>query len=266
MNESKVEKVNIYSNVLGKEMSMLVYLPEDYNYLDFLPVLYFLHGRSGNENIMLEMDIKTKADQMIKNREIRPMIIVCPRIENSRGINSSLICKDVTVTENSNNGTINLGMYEDYFIKEVVALTDRTFNTIKDRKGRYIGGISAGGYAALHNALRHQQMFSKVGGHMPALELKLEDEDKSYYRDMDVWEKYDPICIAKNNNISPNIEVYLDAGDKDEGRFYEGCGALYKILKEKGVKAQNHIFSGNHSAEYIKSNIEKYLKFYGGLI
>ncbi|PJI07273.1 MULTISPECIES: alpha/beta hydrolase [Clostridium] len=266
MNESKIKKVSIYSNVLGKEMSMLVYIPEDYNCLDSLPVLYFLHGRSGNENIMLETDIKTKADRMIKNREIRPMIIVCPRIENSRGINSSLICKDVAVTENSNNRTINLGMYEDYFIKEVVVLTDRTFNTIKDRKGRYIGGVSAGGYAALHNALRHQQMFSKVGGHMPALELKLEDEDKPYFKDMDVWEKYDPICIAKNNNISPDIEVYLDAGDKDEGGFYEGCGVLYKILKEKGVKAQNHIFSGNHSAEYIKSNIEKYLKFYGGLI
>ena len=58
-------------------------------------------------------------------------------------------------------------------MKEVIPLTDKTFNTIKDRKGRYIGGISAGGYIALHNTFRHQNMFSKVGGHMPALELKL---------------------------------------------------------------------------------------------
>jgi len=55
-----------------------------------------------------------------------------------------------------NNRIINLGMYEDYFMKEIVPLTDKTFNTIKDRKGRYIGGISAGGYAALHNTFRHQ--------------------------------------------------------------------------------------------------------------
>ena len=64
---------------------MLVYLPKCYNSSAPLPVLYFLHGRSGNENIMFEMDINTKANRMIKDGEIKPMIIVCPRIENSRG-------------------------------------------------------------------------------------------------------------------------------------------------------------------------------------
>ncbi|MBU3135755.1 esterase family protein [Clostridium gasigenes] len=262
MNKSKVEKVNFYSDVLGKEIPMVVYLPECYNSLTPLPVLYFLHGRSGSENVMFEMDINTKADRMIKDGEIKPMIIVCPRIENSRGLNSSLSCKEVP-DPGDNNRVINLGMYEHCFIKEMVPLTDKTFNTIKDRKGRYIGGISAGGYAALHNAFRHQHMFSKVGGHMPALELELEDEDKSYYKDMGVWEKYDPIYIARNNNISSDIDVYLDSGDKDEGRFYEGCSILHKILKEKGINSRNYIFPGNHSAEYIQSNIEKYLKFYG---
>ncbi|MCB2361644.1 alpha/beta hydrolase [Clostridium estertheticum] len=262
MIKSKVEKVNFYSDVLDKEMSMSVYLPELYNNSTPLPVLYFLHGRSGNENIMFEMDINTKADRMIKDGEIKPLIIVCPRIENSRGVNSSLICKEAP-NPLDNNRIINLGMYEDYFIKEIVPLTDKTFNTIKDRNGRYIGGASAGGYAALHNTFRHQHMFSKVGGHMPALELKLEEEDKPYFKDMGVWEKYDPIYIARKNNISFDIDVYLDAGDKDEGRFYEGCSTLHKILKEKGINSQNHVFLGNHSAEYIQSNIEKYLKFYG---
>ncbi|WP_252235924.1 alpha/beta hydrolase-fold protein [Clostridium sp. CH2] len=262
MNKSKIEKVNFYSDALGKESSMLVYLPEGYSSVTPLPVLYFLHGRSGNENVIFELDIKTKADRMIKDGEIKPIIIVCPRIENSRGVNSSLIYEEISDYGN-NNRIINLGMYEDYFIKEIVPLIDKTFNTIKDRKGRYIGGASAGGYAALHNTFRHQNMFSKVGGHMPALELELEDEDKTYYKDMGVWEKYDPICIARNNNISLDINVYLDAGDQDEGKFYEGCSILYEILKEKGIKSQNHVFRGNHNVEYIKSNIEKYLKFYG---
>ena len=162
-----------------------------------------------------------------------------------------------------NNRTINLGMYEDYFIKEIIPLTDKTFNTIKDRKGRYIGGASAGGYVALHNIFRHQDIFSKVGGHMPALELELEEDAKLYYKNMGAWEKYDPIYIARNNNIYSDIDVYLDAGDKDEGKFYEGCSILHKILKEKGIKSQNNVFTGHHSVEYIKSNIEKYLKFYG---
>ena len=262
MNKSKVEKVNFYSDVLDKEMPMLVYLPECYSSLTPLPVLYFLHGRSGSENIMFEVGINTKADRMIKDGEIKPMIIACPRIENSRGLNSSLICKEVP-DPGDNSRIINLGMYEDYFMREIVPLTDNTFSTIKDKKGRYMGGISAGGYAALHITFRHQHMFSKVGGHMPALELELEEEDKPYYKELGVWEAYDPIYIARNNNIFSDIDVYLDAGDKDEGGFYEGCSILHQILKEKGINSQNYIFSGNHSAEYIQSNIEKYLKFYG---
>ncbi|GMQ64253.1 alpha/beta hydrolase [Vallitalea maricola] len=262
MNRSKVKKVNFYSEILGKEMAMLVYLPESYNSSTPLPVLYFLHGRSGNEDIMFELNINKIADQMIKDGEIKPMIIVCPRIENSRGLNSSLICKEIH-EYGHNNRIINLGMYEDYFVKEIIPMLDNTFNTIKDRKGRYIGGLSAGGYIALHSTFRHQYMFSKVGGHMPALELELEDEDKPYYENRDVWNKYNPILIARNNNISCDIEIYLDAGEKDEGRFYEGCLILHKILQDKGINSRNHIFPGNHSADYIKSNLEKYLKYYG---
>ena len=59
----KVEKVDLYSNILEKEMSMLVYLPTTYNHLDSLPVLYFLHQRRGDENIMFEIDIHTTADR-----------------------------------------------------------------------------------------------------------------------------------------------------------------------------------------------------------
>ena len=225
----KVEKVDLYSNILEKEMSMLVYLPTTYNHLDSLPVLYFLHQRRGDENIMFEIDIHTTADKLIETGKIEPMIIVCPRMENSRGVNSSIV------------------------------------KTINDRKGRYIGGASAGGYTALHNAFRHQDKFSKVGGHMPALLLELEDEYKSFYRDMNDWEKYDPLYIAKHNDISSEMKVYLDAGEKDEGRFYEGGSILHNMLKKKGVNTQNYLFPGHHNTEYVQSNVSKYLEFYGSI-
>jgi enterochelin esterase-like enzyme len=262
MNKSKVEKVNLFSEILDKEMPMVVYLPEGYDSITPLPVLYFLHGRSGSEDIMYEVEIDKIADQTMADGKINHMIIVCPRIENSRGLNSSLVCQEV-LDSSYYHRTINLGRYEDYFIKEVVPFIDKTYHTINDRKDRYIGGVSAGGYAALHLMFRNQQLFSKVGGHMPAIELKLEEEDKPYYNDLEVWEAYDPIYIASNHHITSDIKVYLDAGDKDEGRLYEGCLILHNILKEKGINTQNYIFQGNHSAEYIQSNMNKYLKFYG---
>ncbi len=50
-----------------------------------------------------------------------------------------------------------------------------------------------------------KKCFSKVGGHMPAIELTLEKEDTPYFKDTSVWEKYDPITIAKNNEISKEL-------------------------------------------------------------
>lgn len=260
MNKSKIEIKKFYSNILGKDMSMSIYLPEQYDYNMPLPVLYFLHGRSGNENIIFHLDIQKVVDEMLNLHEIKPMIIVCPRMENSRGVNSSKVCEEIDDLENENL-KINLGMYEDYFIKEVIPFIDNNYNTTKNRNDRYVGGISAGGYIALHNAFRHQNMFSKVGGHMPAIELVLEDDAKPYYKDIDTWKQYDPISIARNNNIS-NIDVYLDAGNHDEGGFYEGCSILNDILLEKKVNSQNYVFEGNHNAEYIKNNLKKYLLFY----
>jgi len=262
MSESNIKNINFHSDILDKEMGINVYLPKEYKEIGKpLPVLYFLHSRSGNESIMYDLNINVKADEMIENGKIKPLVIVCPRIENSRGVNSSSISKEVLSPGNSGI-IINVGMYEDYFIKEVIPLIDKEFNTIKTKEGRYIGGISAGGYAALHNSFRHQDLFSKVGGHMPAMELTLEEEDTPYFKDMSVWEKYDPITIAKNNEISKDIKVYLDAGNQDEGHFYEGCKVLQEILDKKQITSQNHIYEGHHNGEYIISNLEKYLEFY----
>lgn len=259
--KSKVEKIDFHSENLDKEMSMLVYLPECYNNNKPLPVLYFFHGRNGNENLLYHIEMNTIADKMINEKEIEPLIIVCPRIENSRGINSSKVYKEVA--ESGANACINLGMYEDYFINEVIPLIDMKYNTIKDRTGRFVGGVSGGGYTALHNALRHQDMFIKTGGHMPAIELILEEEDKPFFNNIETWAKYDPVSIAKNNTIMPDLKIFLDAGDEDEGRFYEGCEVLYKTLLKKGIDTQNYIYPGHHNAGYIKANLEKYLKFYG---
>lgn len=263
MGQSKVEQVNFCSDILGKEMPIQVYLPKDYSALKPLPILYFLHGRNESENIMFEIEISSKADQLIEAGSINPMIIACPRLDHSRGINSSLVYQEIIPGHGNANTIIYLGRYEDYFMKEIIPFIEKEFSTTQNKQERYIGGISSGGYAALHNAFRHQEMFSKVGGHMPALELVLDVEDEAYYREVGTWNKYDPIYIAKNNKISSDINVFLDAGDQDEGKFYEGCSILHTVLQEKDIPSQNYIFPGNHSAAYIQANMEKYLRFYG---
>lgn len=248
----------INSKILGKNMKMLIYIPPKYENIN-LPVLYFLHGKSGNESILKELAMDKTANGLIKNHTISPFIIVCPYIANSRGINSSQTYEEVQ----GRYDIVHKGLFEDYIVKEVIPFIDSHHKTIKNRKSRFIGGISAGGYAALHIGLNHQNVFSKIGAHMPAIDLKYEDEDECYFENKEMWLKYDPITIAKNKKIS-DLKVFLDCGNKDEGRFYMACKKLYEILKSKNVNVENHIFKGHHNVEYIISNLEKYYKFYGG--
>lgn len=259
MTKSTIENIKIGSKNLKKEMNVSVYLPSDYNEKDSFPTLYFHHGRNGNENILTEAELNTVADKLIANQKINSMIIVCPNLDNARGLNSSLEYKE---EKDPLGRIINNGMYEDYFINEVINEIDNKYKTIKNRTERYIGGASVGGYIALHNAFRHPHLFSKVGGHMPAIELQLEEEDKAYFQKKENWDKYDPIKIAEEMKCC-DLKVYLDAGSQDEGEFYKGCSILDKILKSRGVESQNHICEGHHNVEYIKSNMEKYMMFYG---
>lgn len=246
----------IFSKALNKKMEISLFIPSECENIK-LPVLYFLHGRTGNHKLIEQLDIENIVNKLVAEKKIKPFIIVCPDMDNSRGINSSNEYKEVQ----GKYGTVHLGLYEDYLIKEIIPYIDKNYKTICNRENRYIGGISSGGYIALHNGLRHQDLFSKIGGHMPAIDLSYADEDECYFENEEMWNKYDPITIAGNSNIN-NLKIYLDDGNNDEGKFYLACEKLYDILKEKNIDVKFNLFEGYHNAEYILSNLERYLKFY----
>ena len=234
MNNSIIDSIGIQSKTLGKMMAATVYVPANHTYS--LPVLYFMHGRSGDENIIHALDIQYVADKMIAEGRMRPMLIACPRMEDALGLNA----------------------HEDYFFNEVMPLIEQRYKISK----RFIGGCSAGGYIALNYALRHPVMFSRVGGHMPAIEESLDDEDLHYFGTRNVWEANNPLFLARQSQLSSNIKFYLDAGDKDEGGFYRGCSLLAEILKARGIQVENHLNKGHHNIQYIKDNLESYFRFY----
>lgn len=256
---STIQNLTFNSRLLNKEMAVQIYLPSK------LPsscsVLYFLHGRSGDENFLRDIGLQQTMDRLIDKELIEPMVVVAPRMDNSRGINSSI---EVEVAKDSRGVEVNRGRYEDYFISEVIPLVENKFFDQCLMKDRYVGGASAGGYAALHYAFRHPSLFSKVGGHMPALDLSFDLEDLCYFDDLETWEKYDPITIAQTSILNMDVKVYLDAGDQDEGGFYDGCKVLANVLLSHGVEVQNHIFDGHHNLAYIQCNLEKYMLFYSG--
>jgi enterochelin esterase-like enzyme len=255
-------KITISSDVLQKEMRVNVYLPKEYSRNKKYPVLYLIHGYTGNEDSWFpNLKVERKADKLIENKEIEPLIIVAPQIDNSYGINSEIF----SIENGISPSYFTKGMYEDYLYKELIPYIDANYSTIASKEGRYIGGLSMGGWVALHMAFTYTDMFSKVGGHSPAI---FTDENPDItmafiYPTEKIRDERDPIRVAENKDLT-SLRVYLDCGDNDSYQLYEGCEKLNEILKSKGVDSQYYLNAGEHDGDYWESNVENYLKFYAG--
>jgi enterochelin esterase-like enzyme len=249
--ESRVTKITVYSAALEKNMRVNVYVPANYDARKKYPVLYMLHGYTDTEDCwMPNLRLRQTADTLIAEGRIDPLIIVMPEIDNSFGINTDKII--------NMSLSFSAGSYEDYLYKDLVPYIDKNYGTIRNKSGRYVGGLSMGGFAALHLAFVHDDMFSKVGGHSPAF-----IEDMWLYPDAETRNERDPILIAGKKDLG-KLRVYLDCGDRDSFKFYVGCEKLASVLAKKGTSCEYHLNPGEHTKEYWIENSEAYLLFYAG--
>ncbi len=260
-------RIAIKSSCLNKDMNVNVYLPPGYDTAKRYPVLYFLHGYKGNENDWeKKMDLVDSAYHLFSSGAIKPFIIVTPDIENSYCINSSI--SETSAAGISTRFKPNYGRYEDYFIEELIPYIDSNYSTVANREGRYIGGLSMGGYAALHLCFSHTGLFSKAGGHSPALWIYTAAPAKAtgvtafLYPSEKLREERDPLIEAESADLS-GIKVWLDCGTRDSYGFYTGTKILYDILVSREAQVDYHAFSGGHSNSYWKTHLEEYLRFYG---
>lgn len=252
--ESIIQDKTIHSKILGGNLNLKIYIPQGYSSNEKLPVLYFLHGASGNPDTLFDsLDIKNCADSLIANKRIKPLIIVCTDTLNPLRLEESN--KTQSPYENP---------FEGYICKELIPFIDSNYNTITTKDGRFIGGISMGGFAAIQTAVHHPHIFSKAGGHSPASWL-VEYSDK----EIDNW-LYSGRQLKKNEDISTlpkragltDMRIYLDCGKDDS--IVNDIEKLFPAFKKRGIEVECHVNDGDHSSDYWKKNLEKYLIFYTG--
>ncbi len=260
---SNCRVLQCHSDRLGKDMPVTVYLPAGYDGQTSYPVLYMLHGYSGSETSWIPgLGLHTQADALTADGSIAPLILVAPGIDNSFGINSA----DRTAQLGSVPAdSLFEGRYEDYLVEELIPWVDTTFSTAADRGHRFIGGLSMGGYAALHLAFAHPDLFSRVSGHSPALFV---DEfpnglERFLYPSPALRAARDPLQQAQTADLS-GLSVWLDCGDEDSYAFYEGCALLEATLKERDIPVTYHLNAGKHDGDYWSSHAAEYLRFHAG--
>lgn len=145
---------SIYSRHLENQMgesptrAVSVYLPPGYEESNLnYPVIYFLHGFTGDNTMLSYMS--EILDYAIAVKRIRPFILVVPDQKTTYG--GSFY---------SNSGVF--GNWEDFTVDDLVDYMDKNYRTIPSKESRGITGHSMGGYGALKIAMHHPDIFNTV--------------------------------------------------------------------------------------------------------
>jgi len=133
----KLETVTTHSAAMNKDIKAMVITPDAYDTSKEYPVVYLLHGHSGNYT-----EWPKRAPQLLELADTYQMIFVSP----DGNYNSWYFDSEIKPES----------QYETYVAEELVAWIDNTYSTIKDRSGRAITGLSMGGHGALYLAFKHQ--------------------------------------------------------------------------------------------------------------
>lgn len=229
----RTEAASLVSETMREEVRYLVHLPPCYDaYPDrAFPVLYMLHGWPLDERHWITLGIDVLVDDWTSREIVGPFIVVLPGV-GSDGL-----------YVNSSGGAWS---FEGMFVDELLPTIDQAYRTWRDPDGRAIGGISRGGVWSIEIALRHQDLFSIVGGHSPALALN---------RPMP---QYDPFLLAKEG--APGMRIYLDAGNLDWARA--STLQFYDVLVEHGANVTYQVHEGGHVDALWRGGLPDYIDFY----
>lgn len=250
------------SKILRREVRYCAILPPSYDTAKTrrFPVLYFLHGLGGNEQWLVSSGGWNLIEDLWQQDRIREFLIVTPDGDTSFYINS----RD------------GHERYEDFLVREFIPFIERNYRIKSERKDRGIGGVSMGGYGALHLAFRYPQLFTSVSANSAALMEKLPDVRFADPRhspllrvlgafgsppDAAYWERNNPFTLVRTARLA-GLKIYFDCGTEDDYGFEDGAQKLDELLNSLHIPHEFHLYPGGHNAIYFAQHMPAALEFH----
>nr|WP_267244842.1 alpha/beta hydrolase-fold protein [Streptomyces sp. PR69] len=147
--------ITVSTPEVAGEQRIRILLPSDYadQPAKRYPVFYFLHGAADDPgNPALAYPALTRSTSMIT---------VIPD-GGLRGWYANWL------DQNTAAGAQN---WKNFHINQVIPFIDANLRTVATRQGRAVGGISMGGFGAMHYAQNHPELFSQVATFSGATDL-----------------------------------------------------------------------------------------------
>lgn len=241
-----IDTIQVYSKSMQKNVPVIVIKPDNYTSVKELPVVYLLHGYSGNQFdwIKKAKGFETAVDQY-------NLIIVCPDGGYNSWYWNSLVDPK--------------SQYETFVSDELVKSIDAKYATIKDRTGRGITGLSMGGHGALYLAFKHQDVFGAAGSMSGGVDIRpfpnnwdMAKQLGTYAEQPDGWEKNTVINML--NLLTPNsLAIIIDCGTDDF--FFKVNENLHQQLLYRNIPHDFITRPGAHTWTYWINSVKYQLLF-----
>lgn len=244
----RVDTIQVYSASMHKEISCIVIVPDRYDSLQHAwPVLYLLHGYSGNYTDWIKR-VPALKDYVDEFR----MLIVCP----DGGFSSWYFDSPVDTTMR----------YETFMTGELIPAIDERYHTLADRAHRGICGLSMGGHGALFLAIRHPDEFGGAASISGGVDIRPFPHNWDISKRLGAldthrenWETHTVINLVdslKNGELA----LCIDDGVKDI--FIKENRALHLKLLQRHIDHDYIERPGGHTWDYWRNAIPYELLFF----
>jgi putative tributyrin esterase len=236
--------LHFHSPALLKACSMNVIFPERSVGTPPFPVFYLLHGLSDDHT---SWSRRTSIERHVADL---PLIVVMP--DGGRGF----YCDAVEGPA-----------YERHLLEDVIGFVDRTCQTIPERQGRVIGGLSMGGYGAIKLALKYPQLFCSAVAHSAALDVQrrierpeVAEEMRRIFGPAPGGGPDDPYALAETIDRRLLPALRLDCGLEDG--LLEENRAFHRHLEQLGIPHEYAEFPGAHTWDYWDHHVQEAIAFH----
>jgi S-formylglutathione hydrolase FrmB len=260
---AEVKPGSFSSPSLGKDVTYVADLPPSYASGDkTYPVVYALHGLFESSAFYERRGLAAAFAAARDKGELPEAIVVTADGSNSFYVNGPA------------------GAFEDMIVKDLVAHVEKTFRVLPGREGRVLFGVSMGGYGALRIAFKHPGLFAAVATHSAMLLEKIPTAEDGARRgqmasfnrvfgdpiDATAWAANDPLLLAQKADPKATPALYFDCGSEDRFQLFIGNKDLHEKLQARGVKHEFGLYPGDHGYDYVRSVIDKSLRFLGAAL
>jgi len=284
--QGTVEFTSFYSNSLGANRSLIIYLPLGYDTNDSTgyAVVYFLHGGGFGSYPFIHSIL----DDLIGSGAIKPIIFVQPDGTGGPYYGSFYANSEL------------FGNFEDYGAYDVVEFIDANYRTITTPQNRSIMGHSWGAYSGMKLALKHPDIFGAVAAHSGTPDLSVglmlwrthvltenigfpsytynpnagvfslsmfgwagafspNLNNQPYLVDFPLdgkgdiidsvmvrWQQHNPTEFASQLSPNTSLTIYFDCGIYDEFECYPMNTAFADSLDVLGVPYEFQSYTGSH--------------------